>query len=330
MAKSKDGNGKKTAETKKADETSPTAAPAAVATAPAVTSVSTAPASADQGTTPLPKGFSLDDPEFPKALEDAAMRSGGYPYDKRLKRETFEEQLHKLQIELVKLQMYALKARQRILILYEGRDGAGKGSCIKAFSEHLNPRHVRTVALTKPTETERGQLYFQRYAAHLPTAGEIVLFDRSWYNRAGVERVMGFCSPDQLATFLREAPEFEGLLVRDGIRFFKFYLSIGREMQLKRFHERRHDPLKQWKLSDVDIAALNKFDAYSHAQLEMFRFTHTAIAPWVVVRANDQRRARLETIRTVLLAVDYEGRDLDAIGKIDPLITGAGPEFFAS
>lgn len=328
MAKSKDGNGKKTADAKKTDETSST--PASVATAPAVAAVSAASASADQGTTPLPKGFSLDDPEFPKALEDAAMRSGGYPYDKRLKREAFEEQLHKLQVELVKLQMHTLKARQRILILYEGRDGAGKGSCIKAFSEHLNPRHVRNVALTKPTETERGQLYFQRYAAHLPTAGEIVLFDRSWYNRAGVERVMGFCTPDQLATFLREAPEFEGLLVRDGIRFFKFYLSIGREMQLKRFHERRHDPLKQWKLSDVDIAALNKFDAYSHAQLEMFRFTHTAIAPWVVVRANDQRRARLETIRTVLLAVDYEGRDLDAIGKIDPQITGAGPEFFAS
>lgn len=276
----------------------------------------------------LPKGFSLDDPKFPKDLDDAAMTSGGYPYDKRMKREDFEEQLLLLQVELVKLQTHNIKTRGRVLILYEGRDGAGKGSCIKAFTEHLNPRNTRAVALTKPTETERGQLYFQRYAAHLPTAGEIVLFDRSWYNRAGVERVMSYCNADQLATFLREAPEFEGLLVRDGIRFFKFYLSLGREMQLKRFHQRRHDPLKQWKLSDIDIAALEKFDAYTAAQQDMFRFTHTTIAPWLVIRANDQRRARLETIRAVLLAIDYEGRDLKVIGKPDPLIAGAGPAFF--
>ena len=277
----------------------------------------------------LPKGFSLDDPKFPKDLEEAAMRSGGYPYDKRMKREEFEEQLHALQVELVKLQTHNLKTRGRVLIIFEGRDGAGKGSCIKAFTEHLNPRNTRAVALTKPTETERGQLYFQRYAAHLPTAGEIVLFDRSWYNRAGVERVMGFCNAEQLATFLREAPDFEGLLVRDGIRFFKFYLSMGREMQLKRFHQRRHDPLKQWKLSDVDLAALDKWDAYSEAQVEMFRFTHTAIAPWLVIRANDQRRARLESMRAVLMAIDYEGRDLKMIGKPDPLIAGSGAEFFA-
>lgn len=277
---------------------------------------------------PLPAGFSLDDPKLPKDIDDAAMASGGYPYEKRLKKELFEVQLHALHIELVKLQTHNIKTRGRIVILYEGRDGAGKGSCINAFREHLNPRNTRTVALTKPTETERGQLYFQRYAAQLPTAGEIVLFDRSWYNRAGVERVMGFCTPEQLATFLREAPEFEGLLVRDGIRLFKFYLTIGREMQIKRFHERRHDPLKQWKLSDVDLAALNKYDAYSEAQIEMFRFTHTAIAPWSVIRANDQRRARLEAIRLILLAVDYEGRDLKAIGQIDPQIVGSGPKFF--
>ena len=277
---------------------------------------------------PLPKGFSLDDPDLPKAIDDAAMTSGGYPYEKRMKREDFDDQLQLLQIELAKLQTHNLKTRGRILILYEGRDGAGKGSCIKAFAEHLNPRNTRTVALPKPTETERGQLYFQRYAAHLPTAGEIVLFDRSWYNRAGVERVMGFCNADQVATFLREAPEFEGLLVRDGIRVFKFYLSIGREMQIKRFHERRHDPLKQWKISDVDLAALDKYDAYSDAQADMFRFTHTAIAPWVVVRANDQRRARLECIRFVLSAIDYEGKDAKVVGQIDPKIIGAGPEFF--
>ena len=268
----------------------------------------------------LLKSFSIDAPKLSKAIEDAAMRSGGYPYDERMKRADFEERLQALQIELAKLQKHNLKTGGRILCLYEGRDGSGKGSCIKAFNQHMNPRNTRTVALTKPTETERGQLYFQRYAVHLPTAGEIVLFDRSWYNRAGVERVMGFCTEHQLAIFLREAPEFEGLLVRDGIKLFKFYLTIGREMQLKRFYERRQDPLKQWKLSDIDIAALPKYDDYTNAEVEMFRFTNTVIAPWMVIRANDQRRARLETIRHVLLAIDYEGRDLAAIGAADSQI----------
>jgi polyphosphate kinase 2 len=276
----------------------------------------------------LPGGFDVDNPEFPEILDNAAMASGRYPYEKKMKRETFEEELEKLQIELCKLQAHNLKTKGRILILFEGRDGAGKGSCIGAFTQHLNPRNTRAVALTKPTETERGQLYFQRYAVHLPTAGEIVLFDRSWYNRAGVERVMGFCNADQLAIFLREAPEFEGLLVRDGIRFFKFFLTIGREMQLKRFHERRHNPLKQWKLSDIDVAALSRYDDYSAAQIDMFRFTHTTIAPWTVIRANDQRRARLEAIRVVLAAVDYEGKDAKVVGQIDPKIVGSGPDFF--
>ncbi|MGE0054281.1 MAG: polyphosphate kinase 2 [Hyphomicrobium sp.] len=278
----------------------------------------------------LPNGFDLNDPEFPKLLDDAALGSGGYPYDKRMKREEFEQKLELLQIELVKLQAHNLKTGGHILSLYEGRDGAGKGSCIGAFVEHLNPRNTRTVALTKPTETERGQLYFQRYAVHLPTAGEMVLFDRSWYNRAGVERVMGFATPDQIAAFLREAPEFEGLLVRNGIKLFKFFLAVGREMQFKRFHERRHNPLKRWKLSDIDLAALTRYDDYTAAQVDMFRFTHTAIAPWTVVRANDQRRARLETIRVVLSALDYEGKDPKAVGEIDPKIIGTGPEFFSS
>lgn len=299
----------------------------------AATAISTRGAPRPDGEEPrhdssLPKGFSLADPKLPKEIEDAAMRSGGYPYDKRIKREDYEEKLLALQIELMKLQKHNLKVGNRILCLYEGRDGSGKGSCIKAVNEHMNPRNTHTVALPKPTETERGQLYFQRYAVHLPTAGEIVLFDRSWYNRAGVERVMGFCTEDQLAVFLREAPEFEGLLVRDGIKLFKFYLTIGREMQIERFHDRAQDPLKQWKLSPVDMAALGRYDDYTRAEIEMFRFTHTAIAPWVVVRANDQRRARLETIRHILLAIDYEGRDLDAIGVHDPLIIGSGPEFF--
>ncbi len=336
MAKDKNGNKEKTA-TKAKDDT-----PSGGATSSIVTVGDTTPAiapsqrqSVDQATPPkkstaLPKDFSIHSPELPKSIDDAAMLSGGYPYEKRMKREAYDEQLYALQVELVKLQSHNIKTRGRIVCLYEGRDGAGKGSCINAFRENLNPRNTRTVALTKPTETELGQLYFQRYAVQLPTAGEIVLLDRSWYNRAGVERVMGFCNEDQLAVFLREAPEFEGLLVRDGIRLFKFFLEIGREMQIMRFHERRHDPLKQWKLSDVDIAALDKWDDYTKAHIDMFRFTHTTISPWLMVRANDQRRARLETIRAVLLAIDYEGRDLKAIGAQDPQIIDAGSAFFAA
>jgi polyphosphate kinase 2 len=308
--------GKSNSDKRAADTALPVADEAPTSTEP-LTSV---PPNGDKHPPRLPAGFSLDAPKLPKEIEERAMRSGDYPYDDRLKRKDYEKQLRILQIELVKLQKHNLKTGGRLLALYEGRDGSGKGSCIKAFNQHMNPRNTRTVALTKPTETERGQLYFQRYAVHLPTAGEIVLFDRSWYNRAGVERVMGFCTERQLATFLREAPEFEGLLVRDGIKLFKFYLTIGREMQLQRFYERRHDPLKQWKLSDIDIASLTKYDDYTVAEVEMFRFTHTVIAPWTIVKANDQRRARLETIRHVLLGVDYEGRDLSAIGVPDPSI----------
>jgi polyphosphate kinase len=273
-------------------------------------------------------GFDIDNPKLPKAIEDGALGSGGYPYDKKLKREEFERDLKILQIELVRLQFHAGKTGERIVVVFEGRDSAGKGSCIGRFREHLNPRSARVVALTKPTETERGQWYFQRYAAQMPTASEIVLLDRSWYNRAGVEKVMGFATPEQVADFLREAPAFEGMLVRDGIRFFKIYLEIGREMQLLRFHERRHDPLKRWKITDMDLAAMEKWSEYTQAKEEMFRFTHTAVAPWTVILANDQRRARLEAIRLVLGALDYDGKDAKAIGTTDPRITGAGPEFF--
>jgi polyphosphate kinase len=273
--------------------------------------------------------FDLDDPKLPATIDDDAMTSGGYPYDKRLKRETFEEELEALQIELVKLQVHALRTRERLLVIYEGRDAAGKGTCINHFREHLNPRHARVVALGKPSDVERQQLYFQRYAAQLPTGGEFVLFDRSWYNRAGVERVMDFCTKDELAVFLREAPEFEGLLVRGGIRVVKFFLEIGREMQWKRFHERRHNPLKRWKISDIDIAAIERFDDYTQAKEEMLRFTHTAVAPWTVVLANDQRRARLETIRAVLSGAEYEGKDEKAIGRIDSRIVQSGAEHLA-
>lgn len=265
--------------------------------------------------------FDLDDPKLSPQIQERAMRSGGYPYDDKLKRKDYEEQLLSLQLELLKFQSHVERTGLRVVVLFEGRDTSGKGGCIIRFLERINPRHARSVALAKPTETERGQWYFQRYVNHLPTAGDIVLFDRSWYNRAGVERVMGFASEEQVASFLRDAPEFEALLVNGGTHLFKIYLKVGREMQLKRFHERRHDPFKRWKVTDIDIAAIGKWDEYTQAETDMLRFTSTPTSPWTVIHANDQRRARLESIRTVLLAMDYEGKDAGAIGAIDPKIT---------
>ncbi|HEY8248477.1 MAG TPA: polyphosphate kinase 2 [Hyphomicrobium sp.] len=275
-----------------------------------------------------PYVFDIDNPILPPAIEERALTSGGYPYDQEMKKKVFKEELMRLQLELLKLQTHLQETGERFVALFEGRDASGKGSCISRFLERLNPRHARSVALSKPTEVERGQWYFQRYVCHLPTAGDIVLFDRSWYNRAGVERVMGFCTPAQTETFLRDAPDFEALLVRDGMRLFKFYLVIGREMQLLRFHERRHDPFKRWKITDIDLAAIDKWDAYTRAQAEIFERTSTAEAPWIIVRANDQRRARLETIRWVLSKSDYPDKDARAVGTPDAKIIGTGPGYF--
>jgi polyphosphate kinase len=272
--------------------------------------------------------FDLLDPKFPKDLDEKSFGSGGFPYEKKLKREAYEEALLPLQKELVKLLAHTRETGHRIACLMEGRDTAGKGGCIGTIMEHVNPRYARSIALSKPTETEKGQWYFQRYLSHLPTRGELVLFDRSWYNRAGVEKVMGFATDEQVANFLREAPELEAMLIRDGLQLFKFFLVIGREMQWKRFHSRQHDPLKQWKLSPIDLAAMAKWDDYTKAQHELFRFTHTTSCPWTVVRANDQRRARLEVLRVILSASDYAGKDAKVIGTPDPKIVGAGPEFF--
>lgn len=270
--------------------------------------------------------FDIDDPKLSAKIQEQALTGGGYPYAKKMKRKAYERELAKLQFELVKLQTHIQEQRERLVVLFEGRDSAGKGGCIARFMHHLNPRHARSVALSKPTETEQGQWYFQRYVAHMPTAGDITLFDRSWYNRAGVERVMGFCNENQLADFFRDAPEFENLLIQDGIRLFKIFLTIARETQLLRFHERRHDPLKQWKLTDIDLAAIPKWDEYTVAQHDMFRFTHTPTAPWTVVRANDQRRARLESIRLVLNAVDYDKKDSSIAHAPDPKIVGSSDE----
>jgi len=275
----------------------------------------------------LPYGFDLDNPDLPDDLEDAVFQSGNYPYEDKLKRSKYEERLRDLQIELVKLQQWARNSGARIIMVFEGRDAAGKGGTIHAFRENMNPRHARIVALSKPSEVERGQWYFQRYIPHLPTSGDIVMFDRSWYNRAGVEPVMGFCSPEQTDAFLHEAPRFESMVHDAGIKVFKFWLNVGREMQMKRFHDRRHDPLKVWKLSPIDLAALAKWDAYTETRNRMIESTHTDHAPWTIVRSNDKRRARLNAIRHVLRQTDYDGKDHKAIGAIDDKILGHGPGF---
>jgi polyphosphate kinase 2 len=268
--------------------------------------------------------FDLDDPVLPDWIERAALGSGGYPYDTSMPRADFEAALALLQVELVKLQTHVGKTGGRIVALFEGRDAAGKGGNIFAIRQYMNPRTARIVALPKPSERERGQWYLQRYAEHLPTAGEIVLFDRSWYNRGGVEAVMGFCTGAECRQFLLQAPVFESMLVETGIVVFKVWLEIGREMQLKQFHQRRHDPLKIWKLSPVDYVAMEKWDAYTKARDTTMAATHTKTTPWTVVLSNDKRRARLAVIRKILSSIDYAGKDARLIGQPDAAILG-GP-----
>jgi polyphosphate kinase 2 len=246
----------------------------------------------------------------------------GYPYKYKMLRHDYEDQKFVLQTELLKLQSWIKTAQQRLIILFEGRDAAGKGGAIKRFMEHLNPRGARVVALEKPSELERGQWYFQRYAQHLPTAGEIVLFDRSWYNRAGVEHVMGFCSQAEYTEFLRQVPEFERNLVRSGIHIIKFWFSVSREEQSRRFKERKVHPLKQWKLSPVDLASLDKWDDYTRAKEAMFFHTDTADSPWTVVKSDDKKRARLNAMRYVLHAMPYKDKDVRRIGAVDDLLVG--------
>lgn len=249
-------------------------------------------------------------------------REGGYPYKHRLSRKNYELQKYKLQIELLKLQHHVKATGQKLVILFEGRDAAGKGGTIKRFMEHLNPRGARVVALEKPTETERGQWYFQRYVQTLPTSGEIVLYDRSWYNRAVVERVMGFCTEDEYKVFMRQVPEFEKHLIESGITLIKFWFSVSREEQKIRFDRREHDPLKQWKLSPVDRASLNKWDDYTVAKEAMFYNTDTSESPWIVIKSDCKKRARLNAMRYVLNKLTYEDKDPSQIGNIDPLIVG--------
>jgi len=252
----------------------------------------------------------------------AGWRNGAYPYLNLLSRRSYEEQKYRLQVELLKLQAWVKETGQRVVILFEGRDAAGKGGTIKRFMEHLNPRGARVVALEKPNEGERGQWYFQRYIEHLPTRGEILLFDRSWYNRAGVERVMGFCTDGEYEEFMRQTPEFERHLVRSGVHLFKFWFSVSREEQRRRFRERQAHPLKQWKLSPIDLASLDKWDAYTLAKEAMFMHCDTSDAPWSVIKSDCKKRARLNAMRYLLHRLPYGKRNLEKIGPVDPLVVG--------
>ncbi|MDH4106235.1 MAG: polyphosphate kinase 2, partial [Gammaproteobacteria bacterium] len=264
--------------------------------------------------------------EARRATADAELaegwRDGGYPYRNLLARKTYERQKYNLQVELLKLQAWVKETGARVVILFEGRDAAGKGGTIKRFMEHLNPRGARVVALEKPSEVERGQWYFQRYVEHLPTAGEIVLFDRSWYNRAGVERVMGFCTEDEYTEFMRQCPEFERNLVRSGIHLIKFWFSVSQKEQRRRFKERRSHPLKHWKLSPIDMASLDKWPEYTRAKESMFFYTDTADSPWTVIKSDCKKRARLNAMRYVLHRLPYASKDAEYVGAVDPLLVG--------
>ena len=251
----------------------------------------------------------------------ASFRSRDYPYKTKVTRKHYEKQKQALQVELLKVQKWVKDSGQRIVLIFEGRDAAGKGGTIKRFMEHLNPRGARVVALEKPTDEERGQWYFQRYVKHLPTAGELVMFDRSWYNRAGVERVMGFCEPQEYLEFMRQTPELERMLVRSGVHLFKYWFSVRQEEQTARFKKRKLDPLKQWKLSPIDKLAQEKWEDYTEAKEAMFFYTDTADAPWVVVKSDDKKRARLNCMRHFLSTLPYPDKNTKLV-KVDPLIVG--------
>jgi polyphosphate kinase 2 len=246
----------------------------------------------------------------------------GYPYQERISNDEYEGEKRLLQIELLKLQKWIEAEGGRLIILFEGRDAAGKGGTIKRFMEHLNPRHAHTVALEKPTDYEFRQWYFQRYIQHLPASGEMTLFDRSWYTRAGVERVMRFCSDTEYARFLQQTPIFEDLLVKEGFMLTKFWFSVSRKEQGTRFLIRQIDPVRQWKLSPMDLASLDKWDAYTEAKEDMFMHTDTITAPWTVIKSNDKKRARLNAMRHVLAGIEYTGKDHEVVDKPDPLIVG--------
>ncbi|WP_456387629.1 polyphosphate kinase 2 [Profundibacter sp.] len=272
-----------------------------------------------------PKAAASGPSSFPNVTPDKirqAFETGEYPYDQKMGKKEYEATKAQLQAELLKVQKWVHETGQKFVMLFEGRDAAGKGGTIKRFMEHLNPREARVVALNKPTDEERGQWYYQRYIRHLPTNGEMVFYDRSWYNRAGVERVMGFCSPSEYLEFMRQTPDMERMMVRSGIRMYKYWFSVTREEQKRRFDSRKDDPLKRWKLSPVDLASLSKWDDYTEAKEAMFFYTDTADAPWTIIKSNDKKRARINTMKHFLSTIEYPDKDYDIVGQPDPLIVG--------
>ncbi|HRK19173.1 MAG TPA: polyphosphate kinase 2 [Hyphomicrobiaceae bacterium] len=293
------------------------AADVSAAVAPAVAGVA-ADGAAVSEPTPHPATLRHD-----RAAIRHFFETGEYPYVTRISTREYEAHKAELQIELLKVQEWVKTTGQKIVILFEGRDGAGKGGTIKRFTEHLNPRGARVVALEKPSEREKTQWYFQRYIEKLPAGGEIVFFDRSWYNRAGVERVMGFCSPNEYLEFMRQTPELERMLVRSGILLFKYWFSVTREEQLRRFESRKTEPLKMWKLSPIDRQSLDKWDDYTEAKEAMFFHTDTADAPWTIIKSDDKKRARLNCMKHFLSELDYPNRDEKVVGRPDPLIVGS-------
>lgn len=276
-------------------------------------------------TAPVAKVTASAPKTFPNVTPDKirqAFETGEYPYDKKMGKKEYEATKAQLQAELLKVQKWVQDTGQKFVLLFEGRDAAGKGGTIKRFMEHLNPREARVVALNKPTDTERGQWFYQRYIQQLPTSGEMVFYDRSWYNRAGVERVMGFCSPSEYLEFMRQTPDMERMMVRSGIRMYKYWFSVTREEQKRRFDSRKDDPLKRWKLSPVDLASLSKWDDYTEAKEAMFFYTDTADAPWTIIKSNDKKRARINTMKHFLSTIEYPDKDYDIVGQPDPLIVG--------
>ena len=268
--------------------------------------------------------------EINKAPKDAIFPTANYPYQTKMKKKEYEAEKKLLQVELAKFQRWVKKTGQKYLIIFEGRDAAGKGGTIKRFTEHLNPRGAPVVALEKPDDREKGQWYFQRYVQHMPAKGEIVFFDRSWYNRAGVERVMGFCTPREYLEFMRECPELERMLTRSGINVIKFWFSISRNEQFRRLHARQHDPLKQWKISDIDLASLDKWENYTEAKEAMFFYTDTKDSPWTVVKSDCKKRARINAIRHVLSGADYTNKDSSVSRPPDELIVGSAKTIYES
>ena len=317
------GNGRGTQETSATEIAADTPAPPDAAT-PADPASGTALAPAAPELQPHATGtHRIAELRHDRAAIQRFFETGEYPYKSHMSAREYEARKTELQVELLKVQDWVKATGQRIMILFEGRDAAGKGGTIRRFMEHLNPRGARVVALEKPTDKERTQWYFQRYIEHLPSAGEIVLFDRSWYNRAGVERVMGFCTPNEYLEFMRQTPELERMLVRSGILLFKYWFSVTREEQARRFKSRETEPLKQWKLSPIDRQSLDKWDDYTEAKEAMFFHTDTADAPWTIVKSDDKKRARINCMRHFIDALPYPAKDAKVVGHPDPLIVGS-------